>query len=103
MNNCNNEPKLGLEKLPNIFDETIFNELLILVLVEAHKNGVIPSLRPRFEVERHLLLPKKKNNKFQRENSRVSIFFLVSFVLVVFGGTFPFIFYFFLFAVGPEQ
>jgi len=39
--------------LPDIFGKTVFDELLILELVEAHEDSVIAGFRARFEVEDH--------------------------------------------------
>ena len=43
-------------RVPNIFRKSVFDELLVLILVEAHEYGEIPSLRARLEVENHSLL-----------------------------------------------
>ena len=43
---------LGLG-LPDVFGKTIFDEFLVLVLVEAHEDGVIASFRACLEVEHH--------------------------------------------------
>lgn len=45
------------EKVPNIFRKSVFDELLVLILVEAHEYGEVPRLRSRLEVENHLLSP----------------------------------------------
>jgi hypothetical protein len=39
--------------LPDVFDETVFDELLVLELVKTHEDGVIASFRACFEVEHH--------------------------------------------------
>uniref|UniRef100_A0A2P2KXU3 Coiled-coil domain-containing protein 25 n=1 Tax=Rhizophora mucronata TaxID=61149 RepID=A0A2P2KXU3_RHIMU len=39
---------------PDVFGEAVFDELLILVLVDTHENCVIPSLWSGLKVEHHL-------------------------------------------------
>jgi hypothetical protein len=52
------------KKVPDVFRETIFDKLLVLVLVKTHKNSVISCLWSGFEVEHHLsfLFKTTKNN-----------------------------------------
>lgn len=50
------ESSLG-QKLPNVLWEPIFDELLVLELVEPHENCVVAGLGPRLEVKYHRVSP----------------------------------------------
>lgn len=43
----------GRDGLPDVFDETEFDKLLVLVFVKTHEDGVIARFWPCFEVEHH--------------------------------------------------
>ena len=40
-------------RLPDVLGEAVFDEVLVLVLVKAHEDGVIAGLGPHLEVEHH--------------------------------------------------
>ena len=40
-------------RLPDVLGEAVLDEVLVLVLVEAHEDGVVAGLGPRLEVEHH--------------------------------------------------
>lgn len=66
------ETENWVKELPNVFGEAIFDELLVLELVEAHENGEIAHVRSRFEVEHHvspfgIRSPQKKATNFEEE------------------------------------
>lgn len=42
------------KKVPNVFGEAVFDQFLVLVLVETHENCVIAGLWSGFEVKHHL-------------------------------------------------
>ena len=45
--------EMGKLGLPDVFGKTVFDEFLVLELVEAHEDGEIAGFRARFEVEHH--------------------------------------------------
>lgn len=43
----------GKMRLPDVLGEAVFDEVLVLVLVKTHEDGVVAGLGPRLEVEHH--------------------------------------------------
>jgi hypothetical protein len=49
------DEKSGWNKgvLPDVLGEPVLDEVLVLMLVEPHEDGVVAGVGPRFEVENH--------------------------------------------------
>jgi len=51
----NDTKRRALKITPDILRQAILDEVLVLVLVEAHVNNVIPDLGPRLKIIHHVL------------------------------------------------